>query len=84
MVRDDLGVTDVGEGLDSCGYYKGNLGRVWTPSKIRGFLFGPAMAQLVCRVCCSLEMLLMRWDTCHDLDESQNLTTISIMEEQVR
>ena len=32
--------------------------------------------QLVCRVCCSLKTLLMWWDTCHDLNEGQNLTTI--------
>ena len=30
---------------------------------------------LQCRVCYSLETLLMRWDTCQDIDEDQNLTT---------
>ena len=28
-----------------------------------------------CRVCHSFEMLLMWWDTCHDPDEGQNLTS---------
>ena len=64
---------------------------MWTRGKVRGFLLGPAMVQLVCRVCCSLEMLLMRWDMCHDLDEGQNLATtdtpalliIGVMEEEL-
>ena len=40
-----------------------------------GFFLGPAMGLLVCQVCCSLETSLIRWDTCQDLDEGQNVTT---------
>ena len=49
--------------------------RMLARGKAQGFPLGVVMSQLVCRVCCLLEMLLIRWDTCHDLDESQNLTT---------
>ena len=51
-----------------------DLGSSMDSGKARGFLLGLAMGQLVRRVCRSLETLLMRWDTCHDLDEGQNLT----------
>ena len=52
------------------------LGSSVDSGKVRGFFLRHPMVQLVCRVCYSLEMLLMRWDTCCDLDEGQNLTTI--------
>ena len=83
----DLAVADVrerprakyglGEGHDSCGCQRGTSGQVWTQDRTGGFLLRPAMGQPVCRVCCSLETLLMRWDTCQDLDDGQNLTTTS-------
>ena len=65
----------LGEGLDSCGCRRGTSDRVWTLGKAWGFLLGPLMVQLVCRVCYSLEMFLMRWDTCRDFNEGQNLLT---------
>ena len=54
----------------------GTSGRVWIQDRTRGFPLGPAMGQPVCRVCFSLETLLMRWNTCQDLYKSQNLNTI--------
>ena len=66
---------ELGEGPYSCGCQRGTSSRVWTRGKARDFLLGPAMVQLVFQVCCSLEMLLLWWDTYLDLDESQNLIT---------
>ena len=64
----DLAVADVREGPRAkCGLVEDS-----------GLFLGPAIGQPVCRVCCLLETLLMRWDTCQDLDEDQNLTTMEI------
>jgi len=64
----------VGEGPGSCKCQRGTSGKC--RGKVRGFLLGPAIVQLVCRVCYLLKMLLMRWDTYHDLDKGQNMTTL--------
>ena len=39
------------------------------------FLLGTAMGPPVRQVCCLFRMLLIRWNTYHDPDEDQNLTT---------
>ena len=63
------------EGPSSYECWRETSGRVWTRGKVWGFFLGPAMGPLVCQVCCSLETSLIRWDTCQDLDEGQNVTT---------
>ena len=65
----------LGEGTSQLRVSERDMGSSVDSERTRGFLLGLAMGQSVCQVCCLLETLLMRWDTCQDLDEAQNLTT---------
>jgi len=51
-----------------------------------GFLLGPSWSDLgkVLMLAVSLETILMKWDTCRDPDEDQNLTTTTSMKKKER
>ena len=48
---------------------------MWARGRTQGFLLGPVLGLLACRVRYSLGTLLTWWDTYRDLDDGQDPTT---------